>query len=148
MSYRKKQLLAERAGPPKRCTERRRSVLKRLSPCVPRPVTPTDSPHLAGFRCFGIGFHDVERVAVRFKAIRGRKWSSGGTNSLWPTWYSVYTSYNSFDACPNAWSVGSCFRACYCFGCACFGRTSVHLLLIRKTRYRWMASPYRIWTSR
>ena len=33
------------------------------------------------------------------------------------------------------------------FSCACFGRTSGRLLLTRKTRYRWMANPYRIWTS-
>lgn len=86
-------------------------VLKRLSPCVPRPVTPTDSPHLAILRCYVVGFHAVDRVAVRFNAIRGCKWSSGGTNSLWPTWYSVYTSYNSFDASSPVWSIGNCSRA-------------------------------------
>jgi hypothetical protein len=32
--------------------------------CGPCPVTPTDSQHLA-WRCFGLGFHDVERVAIR-----------------------------------------------------------------------------------
>ena len=89
----------------------------------------------------------VERVAVRINAIRGCKWSSGGTNSLWPTWYSVYTSYNSFDASSPVWSVGNSSRAFYCLGCASFQRTEVRLLLICKTRYRWMASPYRTKTS-
>ena len=32
--------------------------------------------------------------------------------------------------------------------CASFERISGHLRFTRKTRYRWMANPYRIWTSR
>jgi hypothetical protein len=36
---------------------------------------------------------------------------SFATGSILSTWYSVYTSYDSFDACSPVWSVGKCSRA-------------------------------------
>ena len=117
-----------------------------LSSYMPRSITPVDSPHLA---LSGASVLTSTTLNVSSSTYRnyGAECASGVTGLLMAC----------MIPCLHFMCLVRCLFPCLVclevapvalpFSCACFERTDGHLLLTRKTRYRWVANPYRIWTS-